>query len=132
VASRRDLVISFLLLAASPGWSFLLAPNVAAQSASTRESLEAEVITIRRNGFDPKQIRRAAGRFMVVVNNRSGLPEVSLRLERLAGSRLRDVRIDRKKLDWNSVLDLTPGTYKLTEARHPTWACEITITPRQD
>jgi hypothetical protein len=128
VASRRDLVISFLLLAASPGWSFLLAPNVAAQSASPSKPPEAEIITIHPHGFDPSEIHRPAARILLVVNNRSGVSDLHLRLDRVAGQREREVRVRRGKLEWRDYLELVPGRYRLTEVNHPAWICEIVIS----
>lgn len=91
--------------------------------------IEGEIITISRGGFEPTEITRPKGRFAVFVENRSGLEGVTLRLDRIAGNRLRDVNVPRDKLDWDDVLDLTPGQYVITEAGHPDWVCTITITP---
>jgi hypothetical protein len=88
------------------------------------------VITIRPSGFEPSEITRPAGRFILVVNNRSWLEETDLRLEREGGNRVREVRSRRNKPDWREVVDLPPGQYVLREANNPGWACRITITPR--
>jgi hypothetical protein len=69
---------------------------------------------------------------VLAVENRSGLQAVQLRLDRVAGAgvRLRDVQMPRAKHDWKDALDLTPGSYALTEANHPEWVCNITITSK--
>jgi hypothetical protein len=87
-----------------------------------------ELITVRPKGFEPSSITRAAGPFILKVDNRSGLREVSLRLDRVAGTRLRAVQVPRQKLDWREQLELGPGNYLLTEANNPTWVCRITVT----
>jgi hypothetical protein len=66
---------------------------------------------------------------MVAIDNRSGLEEVRLRLDREGGVRLVEVTVNRKRLDWRRKLNLPPGRYRLTEANHSEWLCEITITP---
>jgi hypothetical protein len=97
---------------------------------TSADRLEAEIVTIRRSGFEPLQITRPAGRFLLVVDNRSELEEVDLRLDRRAGERQHQVRVRREALDWSEMFDLPPGHYVLTEATHPEWTCDITITPR--
>ena len=90
--------------------------------------LEAELITITPGGFEPGEITRPAGRFLLAIDNRSGLEDISLSLVRAAGSKLREQRVSRSKASWREVVDLTPGTFALTEANHPGWICRITIS----
>ena len=93
------------------------------------EKIEGEIVTIRPVGFDPPEIIRAGGRFTLLVDNRSGLEGVTLRLDQEGGPRLHDVEVPREKLDWVQGVDLAPGQYLLTEANNPSWVCRITITP---
>lgn len=97
---------------------------------SGRQAIESESITLRPTGFEPAFITRPAGRFLLMVDNRSGSPVMTLQLDKQAGAstRLRDVRIPREELDWSDVVDLHPGSYILTEAAHPERVCHITIT----
>jgi hypothetical protein len=92
--------------------------------------IETELVTIRRHGFEPQEITRPADPFILAVENRSGLEEVTLRLDRAAGNRLKEVNIPRGKLNWRDAFDLPPGSYVLTEANHPDWVCSITITAK--
>ncbi len=91
------------------------------------ERLEIEVITILPHGFEPAEITRASGQFGIAVENRSGLEDVQLRLDRVSGNRLYEAEVPRQKLNWKQGVDLTPGLYVLTEASHPEWVCHITI-----
>lgn len=86
------------------------------------------LIGIRPDGFHPAQLARPAGRYLLSVENRSGLSEVVLRLDRVNGERVYDVRVPRGRIDWRTQVDLTPGNYVLTEAGHPRWKCNIAIT----
>jgi hypothetical protein len=85
------------------------------------------VIKITPLGFEPAEVTRPAGRYLLGVYNRSGLREVVLRLDRVTGNRVHEVRVPREKLDWRALVDLTPGSYLLTEANHPQWSCKLTI-----
>jgi hypothetical protein len=95
-----------------------------------KQPVESLMITLRTFGFEPKEITRKAGRFFIKVENVSGFREVRLRLDREAGSRLRDSHLQKGKFNWKDVVDLTPGVYLLTVANKPEWVCRITITPR--
>lgn len=99
------------------------------QGRGQRVQLESELITIGPGGFEPSTIRRPAGRFFMAIENRSGLDSVTLRIDRLAGARLKEAAVSGGQLDWIDVLDLTPGDYVVTEADHPNWFCNITVTP---
>src|SRR5215212_9849510 len=72
-----------------------------------------ELITITPNGFDPAEITRPAGRVILEVDNRGGLEEVTLLLERENGPREREARVRRSELDWRGEVTLRPGTYVL-------------------
>ena len=89
---------------------------------------EIEVITIRPAGFEPQEITRPKGPFGLAVENRTGLENVILRLDREGGGRLQERQVTRKELNWKQRVNLPPGTYTLTEANNPDWVCRITIT----
>lgn len=91
--------------------------------------LETELLTIRPTGFDPVEITRPAGRFVIAVNNLSGVDELDLHLEGEAGARQHEVRMSRGRLASKKLVNLPPGKYLLKEANHADWVCSITITP---
>ena len=144
--STRTLAFSFLVMGFSAAASALewfgpmnRAPVIAKTSGevttsgaseigSNQERVEAELITIHPTGFEPAEITRDGGRFVLAVDNRSGLEEVDLQLNRENGSREREARVHRQQLDWREFVDLPPGRYVLKEVNHPDWACLITIT----
>jgi hypothetical protein len=99
------------------------------QGGGQRVQLESELIIIGPGGFESPTIRRPAGKFFLAIENRSGLDSVTLRINRAAGNRLIEAAVSGGQLDWIDVLDLTPGDYVVTEADHPDWVCNITITP---
>lgn len=101
-----------------------------AQLGQTQSRLEAERITIRPTGFEPVEINRPAGRFLLAVNDRSGRDSVVITLLRESGERLHEVRMRERprKHEWRQVVNLPPGRYVLREAGHPAWMCRITLT----
>jgi hypothetical protein len=124
----------YLLVTPSAGAAAAPAPATAAlispSPADSPTPLEVERFTIRPTGFDPAGITRPAGRFILAVDNRSGLRELTLRLSDGEGRRLREVRVPRGQLGWRLTLDARAGSYVLTEADHPDWVCRVTITAR--
>ena len=91
------------------------------------ERVEAELITILPSGFQPAEITRPRGRFLLAVENRSGFSTVDFRLDAERGNRVFQVNRTWERADWNELLNLAPGRYVLTEASHPEWQCVITI-----
>lgn len=103
------------------------APAVANQSKKVDRFVETEMISLRPTGFEPAEITRPAGEFVLEVENRAGQP-VNLRFDSETGEHLHDVRASREQSDWNELEDLHPGHYLLTEAGHPEWMCRVTVT----
>lgn len=95
-----------------------------------QEQLEAELVTITPTGFEPGEITRPQGRFLFAIDNRSGLEEVEMYLERETGARVRSSFTRKGRLAWREVLDLSPGTYILRAANDESWRCRITLTAR--
>jgi GGDEF domain-containing protein len=99
------------------------APTEAAsipQGQRPQTPLQAELVTITPNGFEPAEITRPQGRFLFAVDNRSGLDDVDLYLERETSGRV-NVPLSRKgKLAWREAIDLPPGTYLLRASNDET------------
>lgn len=112
-------------IASPPAATSVAKPLQTQQAGSARE---AEIITITPIGFEPSEVTRPAGSFILMVDNRSGLEEITFRLDREGGSRVHEISMPREHPDWDGVVDPPPGTYLLTEASHPDWLCRITIT----
>jgi hypothetical protein len=93
-----------------------------------RPLAEALPISLRADGFDPKEIVKLAGNYYLSVNNLSGEKELDLRIERENGERVNESKTSRERSYWRQHIHLSPGTYLLTEAGHPDWVCHITVT----
>lgn len=138
VLSRRTVSIvlaSFLLTACFIFYGNLIrgtASNsephtLAAQSVTSK--LEVELITVRTSGFEPVEIVRPKGPFVLLVDDRSGKESSSLTLQRVNGARVRDINTERMKFEWHDVINLPSGDYILTDAGNPNSHCQITILP---
>ena len=90
---------------------------------------EVELVTLRAAGFEPSEIVRAKGAFVLFVDDRSGKENSSLVLQRVNGERVRSANLQRKKSEWNDVVDLAPGNYVFQDADNPELRCQITILP---
>jgi hypothetical protein len=90
-------------------------------------SLDAEHITLRSTGFEPHEISRPAGHFLLAIDNVTGMGEMSFRLLDQSGARLRDFPANGR-FRLRQVVDLPAGRYALVESKHPNWVCRITIT----
>jgi hypothetical protein len=104
------------------------APGITTLSQDRRSptQLEIEAVTITPTGFEPSEITRAKGPFILAVDNRSGLDEVELYFERESGSRM-DVRLNRKrKLAWREIVDVSPGKYILRAVGYD-WGCTLSV-----
>jgi hypothetical protein len=96
---------------------------------TSRERIEVEPVTLRARGFEPSAITRPRGQFLLAVDNRSGFPDLDFRLVGLNGNQQAAKRMRGRELRWRQLVDLPPGDYVLTEANHPRWHCQISITP---
>lgn len=103
---------------------------IPAPSQSPTKRLEAEIITLTYHGFEPKEIKRPQGQFLLVVDNRLGVTAAQFRLDREAGSKVDEKQVAKGQRGWNRVIDLPPGRYRLTEFSRRDWSCQITITEK--
>ena len=123
----RTKLIAILILGVS--LCLVCAAALRGRAAGDNSELEVELITVRPAGFEPAEISRPKGPFVLFIDDRSGTDSSSLVLKRLNNERLRAVNLDRKKSDWHDVVDLAPGTYVLQDAANSELRCQITILP---
>jgi hypothetical protein len=102
--------------------------EAAALDQGPQAPIQAELLTITPTGFEPSELSRPRGKFLLAIDNRSGLDEVEFYFERETGGRV-DVPLSRRgKLAWRDIIDLTPGTYILRATNDQSWRCRLTIT----
>lgn len=115
---------SFLAIAAVLS---LLSSNA---SGEARPAAQATPIglTIHDYGFEQRELHAPSGRLLLAVHNRSSLPDVAVRIDRLTGGRLQAFRSGRRAL--RRFLELPPGIYVITEEHVPSWRCRLEISAR--
>ena len=99
--------------------------NVAQQQVP---QIESELITATPHGFEPREITRPQAQFLLMIDDRSSLDQLDIRLSREGGAEIRQISVSREAPDWSEVINLEAGQYLLTEANHPSWTCGLTIT----
>ena len=138
-ASLFCVLLSALAVAHSSSWptqtlsqSSLGETVIPASAAAlqTQRRLEAEHLTLRPTGFEPSEITRPAGRFLLAVNDRSGEESITLLLVRGPSDLVSEARIRERprKHEWRQVVNLPAGRYELRAAENPEWRCQITLT----
>jgi hypothetical protein len=124
--TKRQLLLTAIAILAL-GLLFVTLGNLRGDSNSPPE--EIELVTLRPAGFEPSEITRPKGAFVLFVEDRSGRENSSLGLQRANGERVRTVSLQRRRSEWNDVVDLTPGTYILQDVNNPALRCQINILP---
>ena len=131
-SQRLRLVFSILLLLVSAALilaHFKRAPSAAATVVQGPQApVQAELITVTPTGFEPSELTRPKGRFLLAIDNQSGLDEVEFYFERENAGRVNVPLSRRGKIAWREIVDLTPGTYILRATHDESWRCRITIT----
>lgn len=131
-SQRLRLFVSILLLLVSGVLilaHFKRAPSEAAMMVQgPQAAVQAELITVTPTGFEPSEVTRPKGRFLLAIDNQSGLDEVNFYFERETVGRVSVPLSRRGKIAWREIVDLTPGTYILRATNDESWRCRITIT----
>jgi len=114
--------------------TFALSFILGAQSGPTKGTMvDTEVVELGPNGFFPKQIiRTSPGKHFLYVRNTTTLRTLTLVVTRQDGPTVNTIKqraLTTASPHWNELLDLTAGTYTLTEVNHPSWTCQIVIKP---
>lgn len=112
--------------AASPLGATPAAASAAPASLQERQKIDAELVTLRPAGFEPAELSRIGGHFLLAVNNRSGQDGLTMRLVRDNGESQRDASLGRR-IRWRERVNLPPGVYALTVDGRPGWTCRVTV-----
>ena len=133
-SQRSRLFLAMLLLLVSGVLIFAYFKRVPAAAATMVQGAEApiqaELITVTPTGFEPSELTRPKGRFLLAIDNQSGLDEMEFYFERETGGRVNVPLSRRGKIAWREIVDLTPGTYILRATNDESWRCRISITPQ--
>ena len=129
VAMAALIVALVIVVASFAGSAYMKRDVTLSPQRQKQDRLETELITLQPSGFEPNEIRRPQGAFILGVDNRAGVEAIELQFMRADGQRLKALQTPKRKVSWREVVDLAPGQYLLSVANHPDWTCNVTILP---
>jgi hypothetical protein len=92
--------------------------------------IKGVLFTIRSGGIEPAEVELTEGRYVIAVDNRSGIDEVRLAINRGGAGRLKEAKLTRKQPGWRNVFDLKPGRYTVIKINSPESFAQITVKPK--
>ena len=101
-----------------------------AKSVSTKERIATELIVLGPNGFEPATLTRTPGKFLLAIDNRTGLNGLTFELDGVDGTRQRAALLADQRIRWREVVDLSLGDYLVRVVGHTKWSCRIRITEK--
>jgi hypothetical protein len=120
-------VVSALLVTVSGHSSKRVTGSVPTPQGKKDQKLEIEAVTITPDGFEPQQIERPAGPFILSVTNQSGADELNVRIETEQHERFREKSLPLLTRYWRERINPPPGKYVITEENHPEWTLTFII-----
>ena len=120
-------VVSVLLLTVSGHSSKKVTVPVLPPQGKKDQKLEIEAVTITPEGFDPQQLERTAGPFILSVTNQSGVDALNVRIETEQHERFREKSLPLVTPYWRERIDPPRGKYVITEENHPEWTLTLII-----
>jgi hypothetical protein len=93
--------------------------------ASATDEAKALLIEIEPYGLEPREMDVEGDQYLVVVQNRSGLTDLKVKLEAEDGTKLHEDRAQQRQ--WRKRIDLQQGSYRLTVENFPQWTCLIRV-----
>lgn len=106
-------------------------PNVLHNQAAASpapSSITVETLTLTPRGFEPNEINRSAGMFILGVNNRIIGEQFSFELLRENGHRVHQFKMTKGQMRLRKQLNLPSGRYSLKAVDHPEWTCSIVLS----
>ena len=119
--------LSILLITVSGHSGRSVTGSVLTPQGKKDQKLEIEAVTITPEGFEPQQLERTAGPFILSVTNQSGVDALNIRIETEQHERIREKTLPLLTPYWRERIDPPPGKYIITEESHPEWTLTFTI-----
>jgi len=91
-------------------------------------SILVETVTLTPHGFEPAEITPSGDKFLLGVDNRIILEELSFALFRENGQKLRQLKMAKGQIRLRKLLNLPAGHYTLQVVDHPQWHCSIIVS----
>ena len=101
-------------------------PKEATPISSADDEPRVVSLQVNPSGFEPAETIAPRGKFLILLQNRTGNRDLSFYLIRENQQRLAES--GSQKRDWKAQLELGPGTYIVGETSHPEWQSVIRVT----
>lgn len=116
-------------ISSTPKLNNLAASAMTAKVVSRNQNLpDVLLVSLLPTGFEPSEVTHPRGKFLFGVNNRTGLDDLRFQLTDDSGGPVGEKRMVKEKI-WRKLIEPKPGRYVLRVVDHPSWLCEVTITP---
>jgi hypothetical protein len=92
----------------------------------TQAELQVLAFEVTPSGFNPSETTIHQGKCLILLRNRTGRRDLTFWLARENGSRVSES--EQQKRDWQTKVQLDPGTYVLGETNNPDWKSIIRVT----
>lgn len=131
VVAATGLIIPFTGRTANVGAAIERNPTKLETSPVATVSTEEDVpqvvsLQVTPSGFEPLETIAPKGKFLILVNNRSGQRDLNFSLARENEGRVAESNSENR--DWKAHVQLAPGTYIIGETNHPEWQSIIRVT----
>jgi hypothetical protein len=83
-------------------------------------------LEVTPSGFDSSEITAPRGKFLILLQNRTGRRDLDFWLARENQGRIAES--EAQKRDWKAQVQLNPGTYIIGETNRPDWKFTIRVT----
>jgi len=83
-------------------------------------------LQVTPSGFEPSETIAQQGKFLILLQNRTGRRDLNFWLARENEGRV--AKSEPQKRDWKAFVQLSPGTYTIGETNHPEWKSIIRVT----
>ncbi len=127
--SNKKLILAALTVVAAIAIAVPLTGRTASTRSATQETEDVpQVITLQvtPSGFEPRETIASKGKFLILLQNRTGRRDLNFWLARENEGRVAESK--REQRDWSAHVQLAPGTYIIGETNHPEWQSIIRVT----
>jgi hypothetical protein len=102
-------------------------PSIQGQSDEAGPEVKLVLLALQPEGFDSREMQLDPGEYLLIIGNRTGLREVSVRVEREGNGHVAAAAVGGRQRDFKKRFKLTRGTYVVIANDNPDWICRITV-----
>jgi hypothetical protein len=126
----RFVAVSIIVFAALASAALVKVPSKVAppQASAVQGQLAVAQVAFTIRGFEPAEMSLPHQDILLMLANKSGFINAKFQLHRDNGQKMIELPFLNLKRRARERLKLPPGRYLLTEASHPNWSCQITVT----